>query len=611
MRRFLLLTAMFAMPTASAHAGFFSAQPVDATPEVVSVGDVDVARDGSGAVAYVRKDGGVDHIFVSRLVNGVWQPAERVDGGLDAASSQPAVAASDGGKLAVVFISGGQAFNVIRPAGATAWTAPALLGVAASNPSIDMSIHGVAYATFTSGGDVRAARLGRKDPGFTVLDPALDVEQGRTAGAGAGRSRVAMSAEGSAVATWVEDGFVVARRLFGTQISTAPQTLNLDALDGRSGGAGDSPEIDMEDDASFGYVVFRQAFNDGGTPRIRSIARRLVGSNFEAPVVIDGLDWGGQSAALPRVELNGRGEGLLTSATDGGFLFGHPIKDEKTTQSAGLGGGGLPPQAVPTIAETQDRVVAYFTGTSAAEAQVRARLYDDKPESRAVPFPQDEVVLSDPALGAVDPGAGLDAAMNRAGDVVVVFVQGTGPDRKLVSGSFDRAPGSFSGFTSGKPWRKRTDLKWGPSFELWGPPTYRVELDGTPIGETTETQIAVPPSFKDGEHKYRIFATDRRGQVAATPTRTVRIDGSAPELSFRTRRRGAVASVTVKANDVVPPGGRASGVAVVRIDFGDGVRVARRRASHRYGRKGRFTIRVSATDRAGNATVETKRIRVR
>ena len=50
---------------------------------------------------------------------GVWQPPERVDVGLDVAGADPAVAAADGGALAIAFISGGSLHAVLRPAGAT------------------------------------------------------------------------------------------------------------------------------------------------------------------------------------------------------------------------------------------------------------------------------------------------------------------------------------------------------------------------------------------------------------------------------------------------------------------------------------------------------------
>ena len=148
------IAALAAVPGA-AHAGFYAGEPVDGpSADIRSVGDVDIARDGTGAVAYVRRDGGVDHIFVSRLAGGVWQAPERVDVGLDAPAATPAVAASDGGRLAVVFIAGGSSFAVVRQAGAPAWGAPQLLASGAADPSVDMSFNGAAYATYTVNGDV-------------------------------------------------------------------------------------------------------------------------------------------------------------------------------------------------------------------------------------------------------------------------------------------------------------------------------------------------------------------------------------------------------------------------------------------------------------------------
>src|SRR6476659_6454941 len=112
MRRRLLASsavlAAFVLAPVSARADvgrFIPAEPIDGP--ITALGDLDVARDGTGAVAYVKPDGGVDHVFVSRLLNGVWQPPERLDAGLATPSSQPVVAAGDGGKVDVAFISGG------------------------------------------------------------------------------------------------------------------------------------------------------------------------------------------------------------------------------------------------------------------------------------------------------------------------------------------------------------------------------------------------------------------------------------------------------------------------------------------------------------------------
>ena len=101
---------------------------------------------------------------------------------------------------------------------------------------------------------------------------------------GALRPRVAVSAEGYAVATWGDarrEGStrVWARRMTGMNLSVAP--AGPDAAGRRHA---DSPDIDIEDDGSFAWVVFRQDI--AGISR--TVGRRLVGSLFEPLEPIDG-----------------------------------------------------------------------------------------------------------------------------------------------------------------------------------------------------------------------------------------------------------------------------------------------------------------------------------
>jgi PKD repeat protein len=49
----------------------------------------------------------------------------------------------------------------------------------------------------------------------------------------------------------------------------------------------------------------------------------------------------------------------------------------------------------------------------------------------------------------------------------------------------------------------------------------------------------------------------------------------------------------------------------VSVNFGDRSKaVASRRASHSYRRAGKYTVRVTVTDAAGNATVLTRRVTI-
>ncbi|MGZ6707238.1 MAG: PKD domain-containing protein [Solirubrobacteraceae bacterium] len=604
--RLALLTVLvpLALPaSAGAAAGtFFPGDPVDGpSADVQSLGDVAVARDGTGAVAWVRKDGGVDHVFVARLVDGAFQPAERVDGGLDGPGSQPVVAASDGGRLAIAYVSGGTLYAVTRAGAASGYTAPQIIASGGSNPSVALSINGTAYLAYAQGGDVHAARLDRKSTSYTGVDGVLDIDPARDAGSATGRPKVAVAADGVATVVWGEGGSTYARRIFETRLSTAPQLVS---------DASDLPDIDSEDDSSYAWVTVRATI--AGQPR--ALARRLVGSTFDPPVVIDG----GEPASEPRIDMSGRGIGYAAmGSTASAGAFGAVLKDDKFNTATLLGGAGGPSFPVPATADNGDGLVA-FQQTDAGGPAIHARPYDYVATSRAVTQPGPDATLSRADLGPTDASRGLLAAADRAGDVVVAYVQGGAGSSSIAVATFDRAPGTFLGYTSSRKFLRsaRPSLKWGPSFELWGAVNYTVLIDGQPDGTTQSTGMQVPNPVPDGVYSWRVVATDRRGQTTATPLRYLRIDATPPKVSFRisgARRRGGLVKVTVRATDASGTKARASGLKLVRVSFGDRTRsvVTRHVATHRYARGGKVTVRVSATDKAGNVAVVKRRITIK
>jgi hypothetical protein len=603
MHRRLALLAVLAPLLLPAAAGavvpgkFFAGEPVDGpSADIQSLGDLDVARDGTGALAYVKRVGGIDHVFVSRLVDGAFQAPEQVDVGLGGAGSEPTVAASDGGRLVVAFASGGGVFSAVRPAGAPGFAALQQISAAGSDPDAEMSINGVAYLTWSSNGDVLAARLERNGVSFNGLPGALDINQAATAGTGAGRPKVAVAADGIATVVWGESGHVYARRIFELRLSTAPQEL---------GDGADSPEISAEDDSSFAWVTFRQ----GGL----AVARRLLGSQFDPPVAIEGFE-GTDSVHLA---MNGRGVGYAAVGGTSTQAYGAVLKDDVFNPGVVIGAGAtVPPIGAAAASETGDGLVAFQQGEANGGSSIHARPYDYVPASRVVTPPGADVALSNPALGPTDAARGLLAGADRAGDIVVAFVQGVGAGSQIVAASFDRAPGSFRGSTTSK-FRKfaRPPLKWGAAFELWGPITYTVLIDDKPVGQTASTGITVPTVVKDGLHRWRVVATDRRGQTSSTPSRNIRVDATPPKISFRvsgSRKRGKFVKVAARVSDASGTAAKASGLKVVRISFGDGSRaIAGRRASHRYAHSGKVTVSVTAGDKAGNLRTVERRITIR
>jgi hypothetical protein len=599
MRKIHLLTLLLiALAATPARAAYFPADAIDGpSADIVRVGDVDLTRDGSGAVVYVKQIAGVNHVFAARLSGGGWQPPEQLDVGLDAPGSQPVVGASDGGRLVAAFVSGGQLFGTSRVLGATTWSAPVAIAPAAADPSLDLSINGVAYVTFTAAGDVRGARLARDATAWAPLDQPLDIDPAHTAG----RSDVALSADGTAVTAFVEGDKVIARRMFGTQVSQVPQVLNVDQVAGHVGGPADSPDIDIEDDSSFAWMVFRQNFDDH--PRV--LARRLLGSTFDPAIVVDAE----VSGSAPRIDISGRGEGVTAVAMpDNGVvanllhldLFGTAARID-TPPAA------IAPAPVPTIGENGSATVSWLAAATPADAvTVHGRHWLIDQQSRAYPLPEPDTLMSNPAFGAVDSGAGMDASADRTGDVATAFVQGQGADRRLVVAAYDRVPGRFIAM-SGSGYRslKAKPLKWSPSVDIWETVTYTVLVDGKSAGQTTATKFTPPKRVRDGKHRWSVVATDARGQQAATKTGTLRVDETPPSLHVTVSRSGTTVTVSSRAHD------KRSGLRSIVTSFGDGTRVEGARAAHRYRSSGSFRLTVRATDQAGARRLSTRTIRIK
>jgi len=596
--RQLLTLLLIAIPAAPARAAFFPADSIDGpSADIVSVGEVDFARDGAGAVVYVKRDGGVDHVFAVRLVGGAWQPPERIDPGLPGPSSQPVLGVADGGRVVAAFVSGGALYGTSRVPGATGWSAPVQIAAAGTDPALDLSINGVAYVTFTSAGDVLADRLARDATAWEPMAQPLDI----TPADSSGDSDVAVSADGVALSTFVEGDKVVARKLFGTKVSQVPQVLNVDQIEGQAGGAADSPDTDAEDDSSFAWVVFRQSFADH--PRV--LARRLLGSTFDPPVVVDS----DASGSAPRVDLSERGEGTTAVATpDNGVIadmlhldaFGPAVRLDSPPSV-------VAPAPAPTIAENGSATVSWLQAPTAADATVvHGRHWIIDQTRRGYPAAEPDTLLSNPTLGPVDPAAGIDAAADRLGDSVTVFVQGAADQRRLVAAEFDRPPGKFLVYT-GKGYRalKAKPLKWAPASELWGPLTYTVMIDDKAVGTTTAPPFTPPVRVKDGRHRWWVLATDQRGQTARTKSGLVRVDNTPPSLHVRIQRSGATVSVLARAHD------KRSGLRSIITAFGDGTSRSGAHVTHRYRHSGTYKLVVRATDYAGARRLSAHTLRIK
>jgi len=625
-----------------AQAEFFPGELIDAGPGVSSLANADVALDGTGGIAYLRSDVGVDHLFVSRLVGGAFQAIERVDVGVAEPASDASLVATEQGRLIAAWSAGGRLMASIRGPGATAWPAPTPLfdersaGRTVTNVSLDASIYGVPYVVFTTtspltaGSDVRAARF---DQGKWIVEPAaLDLDPARNAGEGSlKRPDVSVSAEGSALAVWGEDGadgrvHLQARRLTRRGVAGTVREVSLPALDNRPGGDADSPEVAMEYDSSYGWVVFRQTFIDGG-PRSRAIARRLVGSEFDPPVALDGLAFPApEGAGRPQIDIDGRGRGIAVSARDTtGQTVASILRSDvfQTPQRLDSLATTAPPFSAPAAAENGRAAVAWQQSPGGGQPNaIRARAFiSDAFEV--------ETELSRPEFGSAAADRGLSIAADRTGNTAVAFIQGGESDRKLVAAVYDRPPGRARPIATTRWLRTaRPKFKWDTSLDLWGSVIYRVVLDGQTLTETPRSTFTPAADIGDGVHPWRVVAIDRRGQEAVGSDRLLRIDRTAPTAGLTASKgaqTGKPARFSVVTRDLgraapgaTPPQG--SGVIKVRVDYGDGSRpqtkeskrvLTRLRFSHAYRKPGRFTVTTRLYDQAGNVGMVQARVAVK
>ncbi len=246
-----------------------------------------------------------------------------MDPGLDGPSSSARIAASEDGRLAVVFVNGGSLYSVVASDKTRPFTQPAQVaqgspGAPIIDPALDMGVHGAAYVAYVStpgggGGDIHVARLGDTDQSFTQFPGTLDQDSGHQAGtATAGR---ASPSPPTAPRSW--PGARPAGCSCAASTATASRALigaSDSPLDGHTPGQADSPDVALEDDSSFGEVVLRQDFDNGNGRRCRASSPATWSAGDLGPAEgIDGLSFPVvEGADNPQLGMDLRGRGMAS-----------------------------------------------------------------------------------------------------------------------------------------------------------------------------------------------------------------------------------------------------------------------------------------------------------
>jgi hypothetical protein len=629
----LALAALLAATTlllagAHARAALFAGDPVvGPTPALHELGGMDLAPDGSGAMTYTMDDGGVPHVFASRLVNGAWGAPERLDADLGGPASQAAVAAGDGGRVLVVFVNGGNVYAATRPAAGSGWVRQTLWsGGGASDPAVDLSVNGKGYAAFAAPGagghDLRVAYARDAGP-WAVAGAPLEVNAADDAATGAARPRVAASADGVAIVVWGESGHVFARRVQGARPSVvAADALAGLSLEGVPAAGADLPVVSTQDDDSFTGVAFRATFDvGGGTLRSRAVFRRLRGSQFETAFAADGAPFvSGQGSVDPQIATVGTGQGLVVAGNDvtnatSALQLLFDVEPSTVLGIDSLVANTAAGYAVPAAATARKMLIAWQVTPTVGAPEIHAR-YRDGGDFEA------EQAISRAELGPTDAAHGLLAASDDAGDIAVAFVQDVpGQGSAIAVSTVDQPPGRFAvARTSGFQRSDRPTFAWTTSREQWGR-YFKLRIDGVDAGTTGQRRFRPATPLTQGAHSWSVLALDRRGQQFAAPGAGVKVDSVPAFATARVtgaRESGAPVKLTVQATDT--PTGTArkaqgiltSGVRAIALDWGDhsAIEQIRHGSQHAYAKPGRYRLRIVVTDRAGNRTTLSGVVRI-
>jgi hypothetical protein len=651
--RLVLATGLLLLAAAPLPANAFvsDVQPIDGpSADVVDVADAAMSEDGTGGIVWLRKVDGHSHVFAAQFRNGAWGPTRRVDVGQNFDSSWARIGAGDGGRLVVTWVQefgveSDRLFSATLDPGANAFQAPVPIdlnvGEATSTfPDLAMARGGQAYLVYRAitdtspanppgyvGADVRVARYNGRL--WSVLGTPVDrsIDSPVRAPTAENSPKVGIDVQGGGVVAWQEpdDEFVDrvwARRLFGTSTGI-PLQVSPSSWEGAPlRGPADSFSLDV---SGFGEasVAFRQQPGQASklsAPRAMvnetpDVFSELSGS-FGKPILVDGGAQGG--LGTPSVGVDPRG--LFVSGFSSGpssLLAAGDDASAKPVKRLDTGASSVPGDPQVDLAETGAAVAAW--------RELRGGVGLVAVQERRADGVVEPAELSAPGGG----GAGrVVLGSSGLGDAIVAWEQGSGANAQIAASTIDAPPDPFLVLLpEGWKRKRRIRIAWDHSLNAIGRVRYSVSVDDEPVVENRKRLNAylTPDDIDDGNHKIQVFAVDAAGQETGSRIGPLKVDRHGPKVKLRRHGR----RLTVAVSD--GPRGSGSGVRrrSVKVSFGEGADasasalISRRRGRgrpgakpvsvrvvHTYSHDGRFRLTVRARDKAGNATVFKRGVRV-
>jgi hypothetical protein len=585
---------------------------------IIGLSGFSVARDGTGGIVYLKTISGLPKVFVSRLVGGTFQAPEEIDASLPGSSSQPVIAAGNGGVLLIAFINSGSLFVVDRPGITSPYLAPDDLFAGASNPAIQMSNFGKAYLAFTAAGsggdDVRAAYYYNGQ--WSLESTPLDAVAGDDAGTGSGRPAVAAAGDGVGIVAWGENGHIFVRRVWGTSPSIAYEQADPATVGASTEVNADDPNIGVGGDSTYPEVVFHEQLSNGGVTQSRVLMRRLHGSLFDGITQPDGVTIVGSAGAdQPEISDSEYGRGIVSAEHDDSHQLWATLLGNSGTIISVARADSLVNLAEPDATSGMDGLVTGLlawqqTPGSAGIPEIRGRF-----DNGSALGP--EQVLSSPTLGPTNADSGLLTAGDSNGDGAVAWVQGSGSQTRIVADQLYQPPGGLPPVTQFRYVRTLFPrLSWTAANEPWGPLRYLVTVSQVQIAQTTATALTVPAPLAQGAHSWSVVGVNPVGTGTNVRSGIVWVDTVPPAVNYKLTgqlRPHSILHLTLSYTDTPPPvpRGAGSGIASVVVKWGDGTsyRIGHSKY-HLYARPGTYRLTIIVKDRAGNTTTVVRKLKI-
>lgn len=649
-----LLAALVAAGTVAAPAGavISATSTIDGpTPDIVDLGNVAMAEDGTGGVVYRKRVDGKAHVFAARLLGGVWSKPQRLDIGQIYESSWPVIAAGNGGRLVVVwthpFATGIDRlyFSALDP-GASRFQRPQVLdpnvGVAAyTYPALAMNRGGqalLAYRVVTNDqpsaalpvgyvdGEIRLARYNGSLFSLSGAVVDRDPAQPQRAPDSLNGPKVGIALDGSGVVAWQEpdDDFydrIWLRRVFSG--STSIVQIASPATDGDAPLRSDADafSLAMTEFGAVALAVRQQPPGEqqGSFTRPRIYLNRIPEQfddkafAFTGTQAIDGAGADGPEGGplgVPSVGVSGDGTYAAAYGLGGKSLLVEGNVSPAAPVMLGEAEYAVGGDPLVSRARSGALVAAWrLEVDGAGGVGVLARGSDGTPLRR---------LLSAETGGGVSV---LRLGASSFGDAAVAFLQGEGSGTTINGALVDAPPGAFAVSTP-PTWTRApsVELQWDASPSGVTGVQYAVLVDDEEVasGLTTVRYPLSTEKTGDGAHAIKVIAEDGAGQETDSTTADLLIDRTAPRVTVAVNRARREVRVRVRDGAKNETAGLASGATVVSWGEAEGESPKARQAqsrgtaavSRRYRTRGTFVIRVRVADEAGNRRTIRRKVKL-